>query len=152
MKVFIFPYNSLILYDLVERCGHKPLASMQELTKRMRQGTTAPPPYHIDFNDLQSSLESCSVDVPSGVRGRQAFLAPLVKEADAAIFITDPEYAFGVSGCARANELVWHQVVEKGIPTLTVRYPRNYEQAEKLVTSVTRFLEQVEGAGAENSS
>lgn len=151
MKVFIFPYNSLILYDLVERCGHKPLASMQELTRRMREGPTAPPPYHINFSDLQSSLESCSVDVPSGVRGRQAFLAPLIKEADAAIFFTNPEYAFGVSGCARANEFVWHLVVERGIPILTVRYPRNYEQAEELVTSVTRFLKGIEHPGAGSS-
>ncbi|TRZ91380.1 MAG: DUF2112 domain-containing protein, partial [Methanosarcinales archaeon] len=35
MKVFIYPTNSLILSDLVERFGHEPLAVMQEISKRV---------------------------------------------------------------------------------------------------------------------
>jgi len=44
MKVFIYPTNSLILSDLVERFGHEPLAIMQEIGKKVRtQGLDSPP-------------------------------------------------------------------------------------------------------------
>ncbi len=36
MKVFIYPANSLILSDLVERFGHEPLAIMQEIGKKVK--------------------------------------------------------------------------------------------------------------------
>ncbi|MDY6959178.1 MAG: DUF2112 family protein, partial [Halobacteriota archaeon] len=35
MKVFIFPPNSLILSDLVERAGHEPLALMKKIGERV---------------------------------------------------------------------------------------------------------------------
>ena len=143
-KIFIFPYNSLILYDLVQRAGHHPLAVMQELRRRTEAQLVSSPPYNITSNDLRAGLEHCSVDVPSGVRGRLAFLAPLVEAADAAIFTTDPEYSFGSSGCARANEFVWHLVLRRGIPTLTVKYPRNHEEASKFVTRIASFLKEIE--------
>lgn len=120
---------------------------MQETTRRIGDGALESPPYNITLKDLRSSLDYCSVDVPSGVRGRLVFLAPIVNEADAAIFITDPEYAFGSAGCARANEFIWHLVLTRDIPTLTVKYPRNQEQARKFVTSITSFLQKIERPG-----
>ena len=85
-KIFIFPYNSLILYDMVSRCGHKPLAIMGEVAKST-SGKNVLPPYNVILGGSQSSSNYCSVDVPSGVRGRLAYLKPLIDEADAAIFI-----------------------------------------------------------------
>ena len=143
-KVLIFPYNSLILYDLVKRSGHEPLAVMREVARRARSKIKSPP-YNVTFEDVRAGLEYCSADVPAGVRGRLAFLAPLIEEAEAAIFISDPEYAFGSSGCARTNELVWHLVVKKGIPTLSVKYPHNLEEARSFVSKIDSFLKSLEG-------
>jgi putative methanogenesis marker protein 5 len=138
-KVLIFPYNSLILYDLVKRAGHEPLSVTREVVRRLSGGLHSPP-YNVTYDDVKAGLEYCAADVPAGVRGRLAYLAPLIEEAQAAIFIRDPEYAFGSSGCARANEMVWHLVVKKGIPVLSVKYPKNYEEAKEFVSKINSFL------------
>ena len=142
-KIFIFPYNSLILYDMVSRYGHQPLSIMGEVAKRT-SGKVMSPPYNVTLNDSQHGLDSCSEEVPSGVRGRLSYLKPLIDEADAAIFISDPDYAFGSSGCSRTNKFVWHLVVRKDIPILTVPYPRNQNNAREFVDRIVEFLKKLD--------
>ncbi|MDP2841631.1 MAG: DUF2112 family protein, partial [Candidatus Methanoperedens sp.] len=70
MKVFIYPTNSLILSDLVERFGHEPLAVMQEISKRVSTPGLDSPPLNITPEDPKIGLKYAAVEVPSGVRGR----------------------------------------------------------------------------------
>lgn len=144
MKVFIFPYNSLILYDIVKRLGHEPLAIMEEISKRVRITTIDSPPYGITYKDPREALKYCSVDVPSGVRGRINVLAPLVKQADAAILVENSEIAFGSSGCARANEFAKYMIRQRNIPILSLSYPNTEEEAVTFVRKVVDFLKQPE--------
>jgi len=142
-KVFIFPYNSLVLYDLVSRRGHKPLAIFDRVNERVRNRAVKSPPYNVTFEDPRKALRYCAVEVPSGVRGRVAVLAPMVEEADAAILMRDPEFSFGSSGCARANELIKHMVYQRKIPVLWVKHPRNPDEAKEFVKKVVDFLEEL---------
>lgn len=143
-KVLIFPYNSVILFDLVKRCGHEPLTIMDQVEERLRSEEAAPP-YNIGCEDAVDGLKYCPVEVPSGVRGRVSVLAPLVEEAQAAIFTLNPRYSFGSSGCARANETIRHLVAMKGIPTLSAEFPRNGEETRNFVHSIVNFLHKLEG-------
>ncbi len=144
MKVFIFPYNSLVLYDMVKRLGHEPLAIMEEISKRAKIATFDSPPYGITYKEPREALKYCSVDVPSGVRGRINVLAPLVQQADVAILVENSEIAFGSSGCARANEFAKYMVRQRDIPILSLSYPRNEEEAVVFVQKVVNFLKQPE--------
>lgn len=143
MKIFIYPANSLILYDLVRRHGHKPLAIMREIASRVRNPEIDSPPNNITLEDVRRGLKYCAVEVPSGVRGRLALLGKLIEEADAAIIIEDPEISFGCSGCARTNEYVKYLVYERGIPYITVRYPRDQEEAVAFVQIIAEFLDKL---------
>jgi len=144
-KVMIFPPNSLILYDLVSRFGHKPLAIMSKISEKVRTPEIDSPPLNVTYEEPRRGLKYCAVEVPSGVRGRMALLGPLIEEAEAAIIVDDPDIAFGCSGCARTNELVIQMLYEKGIPILRLRYPRDRKEAEEFVRSIISFLRSING-------
>ncbi len=140
MKVFIYPTNSLILSDLVERFGHEPLTIMQEVGKRVRREGIESPPLNITPEEPKLGLKYAAVEVPSGVRGRMALFDPLIEKAEAAIIVRDPVLSFGCMGCARTNELVNFLVRAKKIPLLELDYPATEEEAKEFVFKISEFL------------
>src|SRR3990170_4363722 len=140
MKVFIYPTNSLILSDLVERFGHEPLTIMQEIGKKVtRQGLDSPP-MNITPEDPKFGLKYAAVEVPSGVRGRMSLFDPLLTKAEAAIVVRDPVISFGCMGCARTNELINFLLRAKKIPLLELDYPTSEEDAKEFVFKISEFL------------
>ena len=83
MKVLVYPSNSLILADLVERFGHEPVVLMKEVAKHVRDAEIDAPPLNITEEDLKRSLKYVSVEEPAGLKGRIGLLAPLLEEAEA---------------------------------------------------------------------
>ncbi len=140
MKVFIYPTNSLILSDLVERFGHEPLAVMQEISKRVNKPGLDSPPLNITPEDPKLGLKYAAVEVPSGVRGRMSLFGPLIANAEAAIIVRDPVVSFGCMGCARTNELVNFLIRAKKIPLLDLEYPSTEEEAKEFVYKISQFL------------
>jgi len=141
VKVFIYPSNSLILSDLIDRFGHEPLAVMQEVGKKIRTAGLDSPPINITPEDPKIGLKYAAVEVPSGVRGRMALLGPLIEEAEAAVIVMEPDISFGCMGCARTNELVNFLVRTKDIPILELDYPSTEEDAKAFVHMIHDFLE-----------
>ncbi|MGP3666926.1 MAG: methanogenesis marker 5 protein [Candidatus Bathyarchaeota archaeon] len=139
-RVFIFPVNSLILYDLVKRFGHEPLAMMSEIHERVRDPEIDSPPYNITPEEPIKGLKYCTVEAPSGVRGRLALIGPLIEKADAAIIVNDVDLAFGCSGCARTNEAIMHLIHERKIPKLVLKYPANEVEPASFVKKIFNFL------------
>ena len=78
-KIFIFPPNSLILYDLVKREGHTPLGLGEEVSKNLNKPELDSPPMNITPDFPRRGLKWVAIEVPSGVRGRLALMAPLVE-------------------------------------------------------------------------
>ena len=148
MKVFIYPTNSLILSDLVERFGHQPLAIMQEISKKVRTQGLDSPPLNITPEDPKFGLKYAAVEVPSGVRGRMSLFDPLITKADAAIIVRDPVVAFGCMGCARTNELVNFLIRAKKIPMLDLDYPTSEDEAKDFVFKISEFLKSLKHAEA----
>ncbi len=146
MKVFIYPTNSLILSDLVERFGHEPLAIMSEIGKRVRSQGLDSPPLNITPEEPKLGLKYAAVEVPSGVRGRMALFDPLLSKADAAIIVRDPVTSFGCMGCARTNELVNFLIRAKKIPLLELDYPSTEEDAKEFVYRISEFLKSLKPA------
>jgi putative methanogenesis marker protein 5 len=146
MKVFIYPTNSLILSDLVERFGHEPLAVMQEIAKRVNTPGLDSPPLNITPEDPKLGLKFAAVEVPSGVRGRMSLFGPLISRAEAAIIVRDPVVSFGCMGCARTNELVNFLIRSKNIPMLDLDYPTSEEEAKEFVYKISQFLKSLEPA------
>ncbi len=140
MKVFIYPTNSLILSDLVERFGHEPLAVMHEISKRVSTPGLDSPPLNITPEDPKIGLKYAAVEVPSGVRGRMSLFGPLISKAEAAIIVRDPVVSFGCMGCARTNELVNFLIRAKKIPILDLDYPSSEEEAKEFVYKISQFL------------
>ncbi|MCZ7356600.1 MAG: methanogenesis marker 5 protein [Candidatus Methanoperedens sp.] len=140
MKIFIYPTNSLILSDLVERFGHEPLAIMQEIGKKVRTQSLDSPPINITPEDPKLGLKYAAVEVPSGVRGRMSLFDPLIQNADAAIVVREPVISFGCMGCARTNELVNFLIRSKKIPMLELDYPVSEEDAKEFVFKIAEFL------------
>jgi len=143
-KVFIFPPNSLILYDLVKRFGYEPLAMMTEIGKKVKNPEIDSPPCNITSEEPRKGLRYCAIEVPSGVRGRLALIGPLVEDADAAIIAEETDISFGCSGCARANEVIKQLVFEKGIPKLVVKYPEDEKEAEVFIKEIMNFLKSID--------
>jgi len=143
-KIFIYPPNSLILTDLVERFGHKPLNLNIVIGKLVRTPEIDSPPMNITDEEPKKGLKYAAVEVPSGVRGRMALIGPLIDEAEAAIIMDEAPLAFGCIGCQRTNELTLYLVKRKNIPTLKVKYPSNEEEAELLVNKIANFLKSLE--------
>ncbi|MDI9644023.1 MAG: methanogenesis marker 5 protein [Candidatus Verstraetearchaeota archaeon] len=139
-KVFIFPPNSLILYDLVTREGHKPLGLGEEVSKNLSKPEIDSPPMNITPEFPRRGLKYAAIEVPSGVRGRLALIGPLIEEADAAIVVEDPEALFGCASCGRTNEFIRYIIKRKGLPVVTVPYPRTEEDAKIMVSKIRSFL------------
>ena len=140
MKIFIYPPNSLILADLVERFGHEPLTLMSEVRKKVTSPSLDSPPMNMTPDDPKKGLKYAAIEIPSGVRGRMALMDPLIEQAEAAIIVEDAEYMFGCMGCARTNELLKYVVRKKGVPVLELQYPKNENEAKNFVLYVNEFL------------
>ncbi|HUV23841.1 MAG TPA: methanogenesis marker 5 protein [Methanomassiliicoccales archaeon] len=141
MKVFIDPPNSLILYDLVERFGHEPLSTMGALREKVTTLEMDSPPLNITHEDVQKGLKYAGIEVPSGIRGRLAIFGPLVDEAEAAIIMDDPPYAFGCVGCQRTTLMLKYLIRKRDIPMIEVKYPTSEEEARVMVGKIKEFLE-----------
>ena len=140
-KIFIFPPNSLILADLVERFGHKPLMLQSQIRQRIMNPDIDSPPFNITEKDLKKGLNFVPVEAPSGIRGRMGIIGPLIEEAEAAIIIEDAEYSFGCLGCTRAANLVKYLISNKKVPLIRMNYPKNEEDAKSMVFEIKKFLE-----------
>ena len=105
-KVFIYPLNSLILADLVERFGHKPLTIMSQVREKVTSLSLDSPPINITPEDPKLGLKYAAIEVPAGVRGRMSLMGPLIEQAEAAIIVENPPTDFGCVGCNRTNELI----------------------------------------------
>ncbi|MBE0524270.1 MAG: methanogenesis marker 5 protein [Methanosarcinales archaeon] len=143
VKVFIYPSNSLILSDLVDRFGHEPLAVMQEIGKKIRTAGIEVPPINITPEDPKKGLKYAAVEVPSGVRGRMSLLGPLLEEAEAAIIVKEPDISFGCMGCARTNELINFLVRAKKVPLLELDYPKTPDDVKDFVHLIKEFLDKL---------
>lgn len=144
MKIAIFPPNSLILADLVERKGHEALALQKEIRKKVIDPEIDSPPFNITEEEPVKGLKYAAIEVPSGVRGRMAIFGPLIDEADAAIIMEEAPYGFGCVGCARTNELSMFYLRKKDIPILELQYPTSREEAIEMVNTVNTFLDELE--------
>ncbi|MBO4502986.1 MAG: methanogenesis marker 5 protein [Candidatus Methanomethylophilus sp.] len=140
MKVFIDPPNSMILFDLVERFGHEPLSSMALIQEKVDNIEVDMPPMNVTLDDVVKGLKYAGVEVPSGIRGRLAIWGPMIEAADAAIIIDNPPFSFGCVGCDRSNELTKYLIKRRKIPTLTVQYPNDEEEAKTMVGQIRDFL------------
>ena len=140
MKIFIYPPNSLILSDLVERFGHEPLVIMSEIKERVTSPDLDSPPLNISEKDLKIGLHYVAIEAPSGIRGRMGLVGPLIDQAEAAIIIEDAILNFGCIGCARAANYIKYLIRRKKIPLISVKYPNNEPTAQLMVNQIKEFL------------
>jgi putative methanogenesis marker protein 5 len=140
VKVAIFPPNSLILADLIDRKGHTPLALQKAVRKKVIDPEIDSPPMNITEEDAIRGLKYAAIEVPSGVRGRMSVIGPLIDEAEAAIIIDDAPYGFGCIGCARTNELSTFHMRKRGVPTLELNYPKTRNETIDMVNKINTFL------------
>ncbi|NVM53352.1 MAG: methanogenesis marker 5 protein [Candidatus Helarchaeota archaeon] len=145
MKIFIYPPNSLILSDLVERYGsqygHKPLVLMSEIKERVTNPDIDSPPLNITEEELKRGLQYVAIEAPSGIRGRMGVIGPLVDQAEAAIIIEEAETNFGCLGCARAANYVKYLVKKKDIPIISIKYPTDEASAKLMIKQIKEFLQ-----------
>jgi putative methanogenesis marker protein 5 len=141
LKIAIFPPNSLILADLVERRGHHPLVIMTEIRKRVTSPEIDSPPLNITEEEPIKGLKYAAIEVPSGVRGRMAIFGPLIDEADAAIIMEEAPFGFGCIGCDRTNELCKYYLRKQNIPILELKYPNTREETIDVVNKINTFLD-----------
>ncbi|MEA2052056.1 MAG: methanogenesis marker 5 protein [Euryarchaeota archaeon] len=146
MKVLVYPPNSMILADLVERGGHEPVVLMKEIGEHVREAEIDAPPLNITEEDLKRALRYVSVEEPAGLKGRIGLLAPLLEAAEASIILRDAPPTFGCMGCAVADEFFKYLIRRREIPTLEVTYEGG-EKVEELVSEVMTFLEQLKKEG-----
>lgn len=144
MKVAIFPPNSLILADLVERKGHEALVLQKEIRKKVTDVEIDSPPLNITEEEPIKGLKYAAIEVPSGVRGRMAIFGPLIDEAEAAIIMEDAPFGFGCIGCARTNELSMYFLRKRQIPLLELHYPTTREETMEVVNKINTFLDSLE--------
>jgi putative methanogenesis marker protein 5 len=140
VKVVIYPTNSLILSDLVERFGHKPLAMMEKIKEKINTVGVDSPPLNMTSEEPKIGLKYAAVEVPAGVRGRMALVGPMIDEAEAAIIVSESVMAFGCMGCARTNELTKYLIRQREIPILEINYPKNEEEGKEFVYKIAEFL------------
>ena len=143
-KVFIYPATSLILSDLVSRFGHKPLGTALSVREKIQTAGLDSPPLQMTPDDAKEGLKWAAVEVPSGVRGRMSLFGPLIDEAEAAIIIKNPDFAFGCMGCARTDELVEFLIKHKRIPVLELSYPADDNDGVAFVRGIRDFLKDLE--------
>ncbi|WP_406655777.1 methanogenesis marker 5 protein [Methanolobus sp. ZRKC2] len=140
VKVIIYPTNSLILSDLVERFGHTPLAMMEKIKEKISTVGVDSPPLNITAEEPKTGLKYAAVEVPAGVRGRMAIVGPMIDEAEAGIIVNESPMAFGCMGCARTNELTKFLIRERDMPVLEVDYPQGDDEAREFVYKIGEFL------------
>jgi putative methanogenesis marker protein 5 len=140
MKVLVYPPNSLILADLVERGGHEPVVLMRAVGEHVRDAEIDAPPMNITEEDLKRALRYVSVEEPAGLKGRVGLLAPLLEQAEAAIILNDAPPTYGCMGCAVADEFFKFLIRKQRIPTLEVRYEGG-DQMDEMVAAIMSFLE-----------
>jgi putative methanogenesis marker protein 5 len=148
VKVAIYPPNSLVLADLIERKGHTALALQKEMRKKIKDPEIDSPPMNITEEDPIKGLQYAAIEVPSGVRGRMAIIGPLIDEAEAAILVDGAPYGFGCVGCQRTNELSIFCLRKKDIPQLELEYPSSREGAMDMVNQVNEFLDSLDNPEA----
>ena len=141
VKVAIFPPNSLILADLIERKGHEVLALQKAVRKKVKDPDIDSPPMNLTEEDPIKGLKYAAIEVPSGVRGRMSLIGPLIEEAEAAIIVEDAPFGFGCIGCARTNELSIFNLRKRGVPTLELKYPKNKDETTDMVNKINTFLD-----------
>ena len=146
MKVLVYPPNSMILADLVERGGHEPVVLMREIGEHVRDAEIDAPPLNVTEEDLKRALRYVSVEEPAGLKGRIGLLAPLLEEAEASIILRDAPPTFGCMGCVVADEFFKYLIRRREIPTLEVTYEGG-EKVEEMVSEVMTFLEQLKKEG-----
>ncbi|NOR77571.1 MAG: methanogenesis marker 5 protein [Methanophagales archaeon] len=146
MKVLVYPPNSMILADLVERGGHEPVVLMREIGEHVRDAEIDAPPLNVTEEDLKRALRYVSVEEPAGLKGRIGLLAPLLEEAEASIILRDAPPTFGCMGCVVADEFFKYLIRRREIPTLEVAYEGG-EKVEEMVSEVMTFLEQLKKEG-----
>ena len=146
MKVLVYPPNSMILADLVERGGHEPVVLMKEIGEHVRDAEIDAPPLNVTEEDLKRALRYVSVEEPAGLKGRIGLLAPLLEEAEASIILRDAPPTFGCMGCVVADEFFKYLIRRREIPTLEVTYEGG-EKVEEMVSEVMTFLEQLKKEG-----
>ncbi len=146
MKIAMFPPNSLILEDLIERSGHEPLSLQNQIKQKVIDPEIDSPPFNMTEEDPIKGLKYAAIEVPSGVRGRMSLFGPLIDVAEAAIIMDESPFGFGCIGCARSNELSVFYLRKKGIPTLELKYPTNQDETRDVVNKITTFLKQLGGA------
>jgi putative methanogenesis marker protein 5 len=146
MKIAMFPPNSLILEDLIERSGHEPLSLQNQIKQKVTDPEIDSPPFNMTEEDPIKGLKYAAIEVPSGVRGRMSLFGPLIDVAEAAIIMDEAPFGFGCIGCARTNELSVFYLRKKGIPTLELKYPTNQEETRDVVNKINTFLKQLGGA------
>ena len=139
-KVIIYPTNSLILSDMVERFGHEPLAMMEKIKEIINTVGVDSPPLNITPEEPKHGLKYAAVEVPAGVRGRMALIGPMIDLAEAGIIVGDSSVGFGCMGCARTNELTKFLIREKDIPILEIQYPHTEEEGQDFVYKIAEFL------------
>ena len=141
VKVAVFPPNSLILADLIERKGHEVLAIQKAVRKKIKDPDIDSPPINLTEEDPIKGLKYAAIEVPSGIRGRMSLIGPLIDEAEAAIIVDDAPFGFGCVGCARTNELYMFHLRKRGVPTLELKYPKTKDETTDMVNKINTFLD-----------
>ena len=143
MKIAIFPPNSMILADMIERKGHEPLVVQKEMQKKVTSPDLDAPPFNMTEQDPINGLKYAAIEVPSGVRGRMSLFGPIIEEAEAAIIMSEAPYGFGCVGCARSAELTTFSLRRKNIPLLELEYPVSRDATVEMVYKINTFLDQL---------
>ena len=149
MKIAIFPPNSMILADLGERRGHKPLVVQKEIQKRVTTPDIDAPPLNMSEKEPIVGLKYAAIEVPSGVRGRMALFDPIIEDAEAALIMQDAPFGFGCIGCARSNELTAFSLRRRNIPILEVNYPTSEGETIEVVHKINTFLDNLDKKDSE---
>lgn len=152
VKVAVYPPNSLILADLVERKGHTPLALQKQIRQKIKDPEIDSPPMNITEEDPIKGLKYAAIEVPSGVRGRMSIIGPIIDEAEAAIIVDNAPFGFGCVGCARTNELSIFCLRKKDIPTLEVTYPTSRDETMDMVNKINAFLDGLKSEDADEDN
>lgn len=141
VKVAVYPPNSLVIADLIERKGHTALALQKEMRKKIKDPEIDSPPMNITEEDPIKGLKYAAIEVPSGVRGRMSIIGPIIDEAEAAILVDNAPYGFGCVGCQRTNELSIFCLRQRHIPTLELEYPTSRDETMDMVNKINTFLD-----------
>ncbi|WP_319506370.1 methanogenesis marker 5 protein [uncultured Methanolobus sp.] len=148
-KVIIYPTNSLILSDLVQRFGHTPIAMMEKIKEKISTVGVDSPPLNITAEEPKLGLKYAAVEVPAGVRGRMAIVGPMIEQADAGIIVGETPMGFGCMGCARTNELTKFLIRDRDMPILELDFPESDDEGQEFVYRIADFLKSLPEKGEE---